>query len=816
MRIEKRLQPGALRVLLCVALSTGACGGPEPEESAIFLVDRFAEAQVSGAVPTETEIPRIEWQFVDDSPEVEWQALAGLADLRVVDGMLQGRTKGRAVLALPGPPETDPNDLFHALEIRLRASSGSQLGVSRDGDEELDIEDIVEHYKEAVYFDFNIDLQPGDDFRTYTLTAAHGNFRTSFPVSSIKHLLIRPTDSEAAEFAIESIRLITVREHLASIPSGIGWQGLDEIFRETLVSRSPETVDFEIDMPSDPFLDLALGTVDASPVTFTVTATTGDIETQLLRRTVSTPLRWEPAVVDLREYAGRRTTLSFALESDQNGTPGYWGSPAIRNRAGQPATVASTEGRAAVAGQDTPPPQGVIFIVADTLRRDHLDAYGYERPTAPTVRWFAENGALFKDAISQGTWTKVSVSSILTSLYPTTHGIKDMPDRLPAGVTTLAEAFRTAGYATFATSSVPFTGKLTNLHQGIEVLHESSSVPELDHSGSKTSRTYTDRLLEWIDIHQDVPFFAFLHVFDPHSPFEPYPPYEALWMDPDELTAFRQDMETVKEHIESGFMKYQALPDQEEIEKAGIDIETFIQREKTWYDASIRAMDLEIGRLLEHLQHLGLAENTMIVFMSDHGEEFLEHGRHFHGYNTYGEMLNVPLILWWPAGIPAGKVIETTVQSIDVMPTVLELSRLPVPDYVQGQSLLPLMAATNPTSLGWKPRPAVAERAHAPVANEGEKNADLEAFAVVDGDWKLIWNTHSSDDRPEYELYDHRQDPINMNNVAADHPEVVARLADYLKNWHQAALAAKLDAEAAAEEMSEQELEKLRALGYIN
>ena len=114
-------------------------------------------------------------------------------------------------------------------------------------------------------------------------------------------------------------------------------------------------------------------------------------------------------------------------------------------------------------------------------------------------------------------------------------------------------------------------------------------------------------------------------------------------------------METVKEFIESGFMKYQALPDREEIEKAGIDVDTYVSREKAWYDASIRAMDLELGRLLEHLQHLGLDENTMIVFMSDHGEEFLEHGRHFHGYNAYGEMLNVPLIVWWPAGIPGGQ-----------------------------------------------------------------------------------------------------------------------------------------------------------------
>lgn len=121
-------------------------------------------------------------------------------------------------------------------------------------------------------------------------------------------------------------------------------------------------------------------------------------------------------------------------------------------------------------------------------------------------------------------------TATFTSLYPTTHGVKDMSDRLPAGVTTLAEVYRSAGYATFATSSLPFTGKLTNLHQGLEVLHEVTSLPKVEHRDSKTSRTYVDRLLNWIELHKDVPFFALLHIFDPHSLFEPYRPYEGMWM----------------------------------------------------------------------------------------------------------------------------------------------------------------------------------------------------------------------------------------------------------------------------------------------
>jgi arylsulfatase A-like enzyme len=426
----------------------------------------------------------------------------------------------------------------------------------------------------------------------------------------------------------------------------------------------------------------------------------------------------------------------------------------------------------------------------------------------------AREGALFRDAISQGTWTKVAATSILTSLYPSTHGVHDMPDRIPASVTTLAEAYREAGYATFATSSVPFTGKLTNLQQGVDVQYERASLDEIEGSSAKTARAFTDRLLTWLGERDGEPFFALLHVFDPHSPFEPLPPYERLWMDPDVLAEHRADMETVAAHIESPFMKAQGiLPTQAEIDASGVDPKRYVEREKIWYDASIRAMDVEIGRLMERLEEQGLADRTLVALVSDHGEEFLEHGRHFHGKNAYGEMINVPLMLWWPGVIPATEV-ETTVQTIDLMPTLLELSRIEVPEIVQGQSLLPLLArAASPAAAGWQPRPAFAERELAPAAFN-DSDPGRACLAIVDGDWKLIHNTEGRGDLPEYELYDHRNDPLDLVDVAAEHPEVVERLKARLTAWHQMAVAARVESEADAE-MSPEQLQQLRALGYV-
>jgi arylsulfatase A-like enzyme len=178
-------------------------------------------------------------------------------------------------------------------------------------------------------------------------------------------------------------------------------------------------------------------------------------------------------------------------------------------------------------------------------------------------------------------------------------------------------------------------------------------------------------------------------------------------------------------------------------------------------------------------------------------------------------MLNVPLALWWPGGIPAGIEVEQTVQSIDLMPTLLELSGLEVPERVQGQSLLPLLADSDPRSLGWRQRPAFAERSYAPAAFERHDELKLETQAVIHEGWKLIRNTSRPEDWPEYELYDHVADPLNLENVADTHPERVEELARLLDGWQQAALKARVETEKAAEDLSAEEIQKLRSLGYL-
>ena len=214
---------------------------------------------------------------------------------------------------------------------------------------------------------------------------------------------------------------------------------------------------------------------------------------------------------------------------------------------------------------------------------------------------------------------------------------------MPALAVTIAEAFREAGYATWSTSSVAFSGQLSNLHQGVEVLHERASITE---EGNKTARPFVDRLLPWLETHREGPFFVFLHAFDPHSPFEPRAPYNTLWADSMRKEEHERQVDQVREFITDGLMKVQGMPTREEMEQAGIDIEPYLAHEHDWYDGAIRGLDAEIGRVMEKLGQLGLEKKTLVAFISDHGEEFLEHGRHWHGNTVYGEMTNVPLILF--------------------------------------------------------------------------------------------------------------------------------------------------------------------------
>jgi arylsulfatase A-like enzyme len=631
-------------------------------------------------------------------PLTGWEAGPGVAELRVVDGKLTGRSTSDApVIHLDWAGMPSSADTVHAIVAKLKVSGGSAVALGFSADSRgFDLKEEIQEAKTRPWRE-TARIRPGDDFRTVEIVPP-----LTRPARTLRHIMIRPTDAPGASFAIESIRVVSREDYLESIPSGVSWQGLSEIYHDTLVSRAPEVMRFTLSLPVNPWLDLNIGTVEDGPVTFRVSVVLGGSSqfgepssTLLLERTLTRGHRWEQAGVDLSAFSGRKVTLTLGLAAD---TPalGLWGSPVVRDRS-RPMRDGA--------------PQGVILVWADTLRRDHLGVYGYARPTSPQIDRLAAEGTLFDACVGQATWTKVATPAMMTSLYPATNGVRRLFDRLPAGATTLAEVFRDAGYATVSYSSNLFTGQMSNLQQGFDEVHESGSLP--DRESGKTARDYVDRLLPWLSVHKDVPFFVFLHVADA-----------------DAYTAINED----------------------------------------WYDGSIRGMDAEIGRLMERLGALGLAGKTLVVFTADHGE-----------------LNDLPLIFHRPGAIAAGARVAETVESIDIMPTLLAMSGLPIPQEAQGVSLVPLLTAGR-----WTPRPAFSEKVETLDDVAAPPPHDTESYAISDGAWKLIDNAKRPGSTPATELYDRHADPLDHHDVAAAHPEIVKRLAQELAAWRTRTEAARL------------------------
>ena len=810
---------------MVLSLLNLSCSAPEsnrPEFSAvppIHLVELLDGAAIE-STEVQSAIPAaFEWGFSATVPLADGHSVSpspgrpaahGIKDLEVQDGGLVGHTtSGWPIIHLERSSGFE--NLVHicAFEIRMQVSAGASLAVLIRSSDEVDLEQIAEEAREGRRHWMTVPIAEGSGAAVYTL-------RTRFPVqtSSIKHVLICPTDVEGATFRIESVRALSRAGYFARHSPQVSWQGLKAIFQRSIVAKVPDVIRMTVSLPERPWLDLALGIIEDGPVTFQigVRPVPGSAEeVPLLARTISTPHRWEPIRLDLSGYAGKKIEISLSLKAETEEAVGFWGSPVIRSSGAKP--LAAACGKADFAEEA---PQGVILVWIDTLRWDHLDVYGYSRETAPVLSRMAGEGVLFHDCITPSNWTLPSTASLMTSQYVSTHGLMDGSARgydwLPTATTTMAEVFRAAGYATISFASVWFVGRYFNMHQGFDESHEFDSLDWTQPNWSKSAREYIGRLVPWLKRHRDVPFFVFLHVFDPHAPYESYPPYDTLWVDPDRKAEHERFYEKARGYIADQERIDERVLFSKEVVEAGIDPDHYISVPRDWYDGSIRGMDTDIGRLLDQLAELDLDDKTLVIVSSDHGEQFFDHGGMGHGYTVYSEENHVPLIFRWPGVIPDGVEVTETVRTIDLMPTILDLCRLQLPDAAQGRSLVPMLSEGERIAA----EPAVTEYLLPEHYKERfpEKSGDI--YSIILGSWKLIHNIKPGKGQPQFELYDHRKDPLDQHDLSDEFPEIVVRLVRELKAWEARAEAARLPSEADMEKnLSPEEIARLKSLGYI-
>jgi len=318
----------------------------------------------------------------------------------------------------------------------------------------------------------------------------------------------------------------------------------------------------------------------------------------------------------------------------------------------------------------TAQPPNLLLISVDTLRPDHLASYGYERDTSPAIGRLARQGVLWENAYAPSPATVASHASLFSGRHPYQHRTLNYASALPDEERTLAEILGESGYRTFAVATSIRFHDSSGFAQGFEhfeSLHE--------HPKNARGALATDRVLELVRSDEDArPFFGFVHYFGPHTPYWPPAQWRVRWH------------EGAEPELPGGpgpYVHGRREPGHE------VPLETLRYLEAL-YDAEISYLDSDLARLLDGLAAAGLADDTLVVLVSDHGEEFKEHGGLAHARTLFEEALRVPLLMRFPAGLPAGLRVSRPAQLVDVAPTVLELLGLPVPLDLPGRSLVGL------------------------------------------------------------------------------------------------------------------------------
>lgn len=428
-----------------------------------------------------------------------------------------------------------------------------------------------------------------------------------------------------------------------------------------------------------------------------------------------------------------------------------------------------------------PPPPGapnVIVYLIDALRADHLGFYGYPPSTSPNLDRFAAESVVFDDAQAQTSWTRPAVASLFTGLWPQVHGANDRDDVLSEKAVTLAEVLRGAGFATAAVIANGNIDVAFGLGQGFDY----SKYLQQVQVGEVPARSehVNEGVSLWLDQRPSGrPFFLYVHTIDPHLPYDPPQPHRGRFAagvtDP-ELGS----LESV---------------DRLNGDKASVTPE-LLAALTGLYDAEVAANDAAFGALVAALKARDLYDSSVIVVLSDHGEELFDHSGFSHGNTLFEEVLRIPLAIRFPDRRPPKRVAHV-VEQVDLMPSLLQYLGVETPAPMQGQSFLPLCGPGE--AVAWKDRA---------VAYLHLK--DRHGTSYLDGSWKLLLRPRGETTRRS--LFDRREDRRERRDQADRQPDLVRTLEALLERLIGEAGPA-LDG---GELEDEHELrEQLKALGYL-
>ena len=428
-------------------------------------------------------------------------------------------------------------------------------------------------------------------------------------------------------------------------------------------------------------------------------------------------------------------------------------------------------------------PHGIILISLDTLRADHLGIYGYQRNTSPSIDAFAKESIVFEYALVQAPNTLSSHMSMMTSLYPSFHGVWKGDSRLGDEHVMLAEMLRERGYKTAAFTDGGMVSGVYGFNQGFDIY---------DDRGEGIAQILP-KVKKWLSENKSNSFFLFIHCYDIHTPYNPPPPYDKMFQD----FTYRGPLRSYPEDnsaLRAAFRKKYKVNDAD------------IRYLTALYDGGIRYTDEKIGEFLSYIRNSELEDQLLIIITSDHGEEFMEHGSFFHWQLYHRPNLHVPLIMHIP-NYPKKEIkINTRVQSVDLLPTILDIAGFPAYPKAQGRSLLPLIERNRnflKRSL-WKVFHPFKKDSDISFA----ENPDKQMYSVIADDYQMIHNSrlHSK------QLFNLKNDPLAQNDIEKEHSNVSERLLSQYKKNYSVIPSYK----SPLINLDERNRQKLIALGYID
>jgi arylsulfatase A-like enzyme len=628
--------------------------------------------------------------------------------------------------------------------------------------------------------------------------------------------------SGTGQAVVRSVSLVPRGLAYAAAPAGTVSARRDKAKIEALFAHAPSEISLPLDVPDGARLDLSLGLAeDPDPVQFSVSVEDAEGRHALLDQQWTDPDAWSTHHLDLSRWAGQSVTLHLETASPVTGAVGLWGAPVV-------------------SGHRVADRPNVIVYAIDGGGADYMSLYGYERETTPNLAALAAEGVVFERAHTTSGWTKSSTASFLTSLHHSVlGGYTTDSDAVPEAVETAAERFRSSGYQTAVFTSNPFAGSLSGLQAGVDYFRDARAK-----QNSASSVELHSEFLTWRTDWPAEPYWAHIQPTDVHEPHAPVPPFAGTYITPERRADFEAWWRRVHayqgQEVDTVLGRYV-----DRLDRLGIDRRDFFTAQRDLYDETMLHADHQIGALVESLKERGEWERTLLVLTADHGHpagSFSRFGRgllvpqpeDWEGALADSYRSHVPLLVVWPGALPAGRRVDTRVSLIDLLPTLLDLSGLPAAEVRQGQSWRPLLTGEG----DWRPQPVVLEQLQ---AHEGTGQL-VGHVEMIDGRWAASlevmpqglvpeWRAGGESLRtaggwraarphrpstPQLLLYDYDADPLGTRSVNDAHPDVVVDFTKRLEDqWAANQVLAQQFAGAGGAVMTDEQLEALRLLGYI-